>query len=176
MQDRFVVLNVCRFHAAERRYKGVDRYVETMHIFKTTHPDLAARCTFALCGKGLAKDVKDMEQEGLTIFANVTDAEMADLYIAADAYMNFSQWEGYNLGIGQALAMGLPTFASDIPAHRAFGVPVSNDAQDACEWLAGQIGDAARQRAAKLWTWNEPLAQFVSIVREMDAAKRPPAE
>jgi glycosyltransferase involved in cell wall biosynthesis len=60
------------------------------------------------------------------VFDNVTDAEMIDLYSAADIYANFSRWEGYNLGIGQALAAGLPVIASDIPAHRAFPIFTSN--------------------------------------------------
>ena len=111
-----------------------------------------------------------MQKEGLTIFANVTDETMVDLYVAADAYMNFSQWEGYNLGVAQALAMGLPTLASDIPAHRAFCIEVSNDYDDQCKWLSEQIAhqlDAQKARTPKVWHWETPLAQFVEIVSDM---------
>ena len=174
-QDRFVILNVCRFHRAERRYKGVDRYADTMRAFKATYPDLAARCVFVLCGKGAPRDVKDMQQEGLAIFPNVTDETMAELYMAADAYLNFSQWEGYNLGIAQALAMGLPTFASDIPAHRAFGIEVSNDPAVAGNWLNATVQSTAQGAAIRqptLWIWDTPLTQFVDCVRDMIARER----
>ena len=133
--DRFVVLNVCRFHSGERFYKGVDTFVEVRNAAQKLNPDSFDRMLFVLCGKGSKADVVAMTEKGLVVLANVTDDEMTDLYTAADAYANFSQWEGYNLGIGQALAMGLPTIASDIPAHRAFGIDVTNDVNTAAEWL-----------------------------------------
>ena len=51
-----------------------------------------------------------MEALGLRVFSNLSDRELIDLYVAADVYMNFSRSEGYNLGIGQALALGLPGY------------------------------------------------------------------
>jgi len=114
---KIVVLNVCRFHRAERLYKGVDIYC-----------DLAAACTrpqiessefvFILAGKADVADVKEVQARGVQCFSNLSDEELEDLYCAADIYANFSQWEGWNLGIAQALAFGLPVVASDIPAHR----------------------------------------------------------
>src|SRR5690606_22494979 len=125
--DKVVVLNVCRFHRSERHYKGIDAYVALHEAFVRTHPEAAGRVVFALCGKGTEKDVAEMRAQGLAVFPNITDEEMTELYAAADLYANMSKWEGYNLGIGQALAMGLPVVASDIPAHREFCVFVSND-------------------------------------------------
>lgn len=167
---RFVVLNVCRFHRGERHYKGIDRFIEVMCHFRESAPEIAEQCLFVLCGKGTPKDISEMQKEGLTVFSNVTDETMVELYVAADAYMNYSQWEGYNLGVAQALAMGLPTLASDIPAHRAFGIEVTNDIPHASEWLAHRFAARARDqqaRTAKLWQWSTPLAQFVKIVSEM---------
>ena len=128
---KVVVLNVCRFEQAERRYKGIDVYAEVAKRFREAHPSLAARTDFVLCGKATKDDVREVEALGLSVLPNVSDQELADLYVAADVYMNFSQWEGYNLGIGQALAMGLPVIASDIPAHREFGIPVTDDPGEA---------------------------------------------
>lgn len=174
--DRFIILNVCRFQKGERQYKGVDRYTEIMRQFKIDYPELAQRVEFVLCGKGTVKDIQDMRKIGLSVYPNVSDATMKDLYLAADAYMSLSQWEGYNLGIAQALAMGLPTFASDIPAHRAFGIEVDNDTKKACRWIANRIGNAAEeqlQRRAQLWTWDEPLSDFVEIIRKIATEKAP---
>jgi GT2 family glycosyltransferase/glycosyltransferase involved in cell wall biosynthesis len=168
-KERVVVLNVCRFHRAERRYKGVDFYADVAERFRLRYPELEGRVEFVLCGRASAEDVREAEALGLTVIANASDAELIDLYAAADIYMNFSKWEGYNLGIGQALAFGLPVIASDIPAHREFGVMTTDDAEEAVSLLEPliafwQSGELLRARTPKLWDWDAPLAQFADIV------------
>ncbi|SDE61212.1 glycosyltransferase [Belnapia rosea] len=167
--DRTVVLNVCRFHAGERAYKGVDTYAAVRDALVRIDPIAAGGLLFVLCGKGTPEDVAAMEARGLTVIANVTDAEMTDLYAAADVYANFSRWEGYNLGIGQALAMGLPVVASDIPAHRAFGVKTTDDPDDAARFVLGKGWDD-KERTPCLWMWDEPLRAFVREVEELARA------
>lgn len=174
--SKYVVLNVCRFHHGERLYKGIDKYVEMMQVFRQTYPELGHNCIFALCGKGTPADIADMREEGLVVFANVSDETLAELYIAADVYINFSQWEGYNLGIAQALAMGIPTFASDIAAHRAFGVPVSNDIVVAIDWLASEIKNISQlkfRRSPKIWPWEKPLAQLIDLIDSINQSRTP---
>jgi len=169
--ERFVVLNVCRFGEGERRYKGVDTFEAIRNALYAHDPALAARAVFVLCGKGTEEDVAAMEDSGLEVRANVTDEEMSELYAAADAYANLSLWEGYNLGIGQALAMGLPVVASDIPAHRAFGVSVCQKAEDGARLLAG-IAAKPRTREPVVWEWTDAMEAFVGAV-EAVAAEAP---
>jgi glycosyltransferase involved in cell wall biosynthesis len=164
--DRFVVLNVCRFGEGERRYKGVDTFAAIHDMLYAQDPLLASRAVFVLCGKGTEEDVAAMEYAGLEVRANVTDEEMSGLYAAADAYANFSLWEGYNLGIGQALAMGLPVVASDNPAHRAFGVSVCQGAGDAARLLAG-IAKRPRSREPVIWEWKYAMELFVAAVEDV---------
>jgi GT2 family glycosyltransferase len=158
--EHFVILNVCRFHKGERLYKGVDTYADVRDALSRVDPELSKHATVVLCGKGSPEDVDAMTARGLVVAANVTDEEMADLYCAADAYANFSKWEGYNLGIGQALAMGLPSLASDIPAHRAFGIEVTNSVDAAAQWLAHTAAEAG-PREPRIWNWDAPLAQLI---------------
>lgn len=167
---RFVVLNVCRFHEAERRYKGVDVYVEVAERFAERFPELRERVVFALCGKAAPTDVENMEALGLSVFSNVSDERLIDLYAAADGYMNFSKWEGYNLGIGQALAMGLPVIASDVPAHREFPIPVEGDVERLVEWLAARVTDPAPVRAPVVFSWDKPTAMFADVIRDVCSA------
>jgi glycosyltransferase involved in cell wall biosynthesis len=153
--DCFVVLNVARFHAAEQRYKGIDLYVKTLRILRA-----AARSkpvVFILCGKGDEDDFSKLRRSGIEVRAGVSDCALEELYAAADAYANFSQWEGYNLGIGQALAMGLPVVASDIPAHRAFGVTTVASPNSAAQALMGLMSTPRTERTPRLWTWEEPI-------------------
>lgn len=164
--DHFVVLNVCRFHAGERIYKGVDTFVSVFDTCKAINLEQSDKFIFVLCGKGTPDDVAEMARCGLLVEANVSNDEILDLYCAADAYANFSKWEGYNLGIAQALAMGLPTTASDIPAHRAFGIHVSNDVDDAANWIL-QTARTNEPRAPKIWAWDKPLAQLIDVIESV---------
>ncbi len=159
-ENTFVVLNVCRFHEGERHYKGVDAYVSVMKAATSAMDS----CVFLQAGKGTLSDVQHLEAQGLTVRANITDDEMIDLYCAADAYLNFSRWEGYNLGIGQALAMGLPTLASDIPAHRAFGIRISDDIPDIVQWLLDTRGRPT-VREARIQPWEPSLSRWVQEIR-----------
>ena len=174
-EDRFVVLNVCRFHSGERYYKGVDTFVEVRNAAQKLNLDSFDRMLFVLCGKGSKEDAVAMTEKGLVVLANVTDEEMTDLYHAADAYANFSKWEGYNLGIGQALAMGLPTIASDIAAHRAFNIQVTNDAQVAAKMLDNLVAQR-NIRKPQIWSWDGPLSHLMgeidSICRNINGPKK----
>jgi GT2 family glycosyltransferase len=171
LEGRFVVLNVCRFHHAERSYKGVDQYELFVEEFKLAYPELASTTVFVLCGKAGPQDIDEMARRGFMVKANVTDEEMIELYIAADCYANFSKWEGYNLGIGQAQAMGLPVLASDIPAHWEFrdisiGTPESLS-HDLARFIREQAHDeGASGRAPIIEGWERPLQRLESIIRE----------
>ncbi len=164
--DHFVVLNVCRFHADERIYKGVDTFASVFDACKSVNHDQSKKLIFVLCGKGTSDDVAEMTRCGLFVQANVSNDEMLDLYCAADAYANFSKWEGYNLGIAQALAMGLPTIASNIPAHWAFGIHVSDDVDDAANWVL-QTARKNEPREPRVWAWDKPLAQLIEVIENV---------
>ena len=165
--DRFVVLTVCRFSENERVYKGLDRIARIVREFSYLHPEQALGLTWALAGAGSEDDVKRAEALGFTVFPNVPDDELTGLYTAADAYMGFSRWEGYNLGISQALAMGLPTLASDIPAHREFPIETTNSTLVATRWLSKEIDrreQANQRRTATVYEWEASSARFAELV------------
>jgi GT2 family glycosyltransferase len=169
--DGFVVLTVCRFHENERAYKGLDKIADILREFPYLYPKQSKPLIWVLAGAGTPTDVEQAEELGFTVFPNVSDAMLADLYKAADAYMGFSKWEGYNLGISQALAMGLPTLGSDIPAHREFGIVTTNSALIACGWLVREVERHAAskpdQRIAQVYDWDRSAEAFVAVIEDM---------
>ena len=167
--NKIVVLNVCRFKEGERRYKGLDKSAEIMRQFRAACPQLADKVVFVLCGRGDLADVKKMQKAGFEVFANLSNDELIGHYLAADIYMNFSKWEGYNLGIGQALALGLPVIASDIPAHRAFPIMTSDDTLTIVKSLTAQAEAVIRdhfagKRTPVVTEWKDSLAKLESEI------------
>lgn len=159
---RFVILNVCRFHEQERKYKGIDRFIEIKNEFVKLFPHHARKSIFVLAGKGNEHDREHVENSGVKVIANPTDADLLELYAQADLYMNFSRWEGYNLGIGQALAMGLPVIASDIEAHREFPIRVVAEVLPACIALAEAI-DRWQEKCLDRMAIVDPWSSFNDI-------------
>jgi hypothetical protein len=100
--------------------------------------------------------------------ADIKDERLIELYCAADVYISLSRWEGYNLGIGQALAMGLPVIASDIPAHRAFEVFVSDSQFALLEHLTTLAGqkdaDGPVVRKPVVSDWSASLTALQTMV------------
>ena len=165
--DRFVILSVCRFSENERIYKGLDKIARIIQEFGYLYPQHSNGLVWALAGAGSDEDVARVESMGFTVFPNVPDDELTGLYTASDVYMGFSRWEGYNLGISQALAMGLPTLASDIPAHREFPISTTNSILVACTWLSEQIASQSSSesfRSATVYDWEVSAANFAELV------------
>lgn len=166
--DVVAVLNVCRFHAAERYYKGIDEFCSVKEALDAARRgDQSKKFVFVLVGKGERMDVEEMESRGLYVFANVTDEQMLDMYCCADVYANFSRWEGYNLGIGQALAMGLEVVASDIPVHRSFPIFTSSDVDECAEEIQRLGTSTVNVRKARATPWEPSLQQLSNALNEL---------
>ena len=56
--------------------------------------------------------------KNIYIFDDVNDRELLYLYKSSYALINASHYEGYGLGIAEALSMELKVFCSDIPVYR----------------------------------------------------------
>ncbi len=119
LQGKQVLLTVSRLAAAER-YKGHDRVIRAVAQLKVTHPNLV----YIVAGDGadrprlehLAKELGVGEQVRFIGFA--PDAELPDLYRAADIFVMPSTGEGFGIVFLQSLACGTPVVAGDSDGSR----------------------------------------------------------
>ena len=84
-------------------------------------------CILLICGRLLNEDyVNEVKQEieklncteKVKLEGQIAPNKIAAYYIAADVYVTASEFEGRSNSVLEAMSVGLPVFASNIPAHR----------------------------------------------------------
>lgn len=115
---------------------------------------------------------KDERLHGIVVELNdCSDAEIADHIAGARALLFPSQAEGFGLPLTEALALGTPVVASDLPVFREIGqaVPELIPAEDADAWLEAVLAyadaDNPRRRSQldrvakfKPFSWQDHFA------------------
>lgn len=111
------------------------------------------------------------------------DAQLAPLMANALAVLQPSFAEGFGLPVCEALAMGTPVIASDLPSHRdiAQGQAVLLDPKDAASWereidaaIRRPAGHGVRRSAALAYrapTWEEHFRKLDGWLAELDAQR-----
>jgi glycosyltransferase involved in cell wall biosynthesis len=108
-----IILTLGRL-AAEERYKGFDEVLEVLPQLARQIPDIA----YLICGDGpdrqrLARKATELGVQTRVVFAGkISEAEKADHYRLADAYVMPSSGEGFGIVYLEALACGLPVIGS----------------------------------------------------------------
>jgi glycosyltransferase involved in cell wall biosynthesis len=120
----------------------------------------------------------------------VSDEKLEELLAACVATVSASHYEGYGLPVAESLAAGLPTIASDIPAHRevaaeaalyfppgdakALASAMSRVAEE--PELRRELARSARERARELanaqGSWGETVRR---VIAELSASEGEPA-
>jgi glycosyltransferase involved in cell wall biosynthesis len=90
---------------ALRPYKGIHTVVEGV-------ARMGERPRVIVVGEG------ELRAPGVELTGWVDEARLDELYRTAAATVSASYYEGYGLPVAESLSYGLPTIASDIPAHR----------------------------------------------------------
>ena len=168
----FVVLNITRFHRGERLYKGLGEYLAVKKVLFERYPFLQDKVLFVLGGKSSPRDLEWAKGEGLEAFSNLSENELISAYLDSHFYLSTSQWEGFNLGLGQALSFGLDCAASDRGAHPELGVFVSNDPAVLAEKIQASYEDFCqtpvdwkeRLSHAVLFPWNENSSRLEQLI------------
>ncbi|MFE4195128.1 glycosyltransferase family 4 protein [Paenarthrobacter sp. NPDC056912] len=114
----------------------------------------------------------------------VTDAEYEELLARATALISLSRAEGYGLPLVEAMALGTPVIASDIPIFREVGADavsyVDPESPAAFASAVAELGDdtlwqqrshRSVERAAE-FNWDESARQLLAAAEEVVALRK----
>lgn len=149
---------------------GADTYFALAHAVHTFNSALAERVAFVRVQRqGQGQLEPPREGCPVEVITEVSDTSLVGLLAAADLYIDTSSWHGRDLGIGVAMAYGLPIVARDVPAHRVRGIATAQSVAAFAEMIARASADFAdsdvSRRVAQVVPWSEHLAHFSSVIQ-----------
>ncbi len=104
-----------RFGKGEAFYKGNHLFTQLIHTMKT--PEDRNQFEYHAAGAGKPEDVTGLEQQGIITHLNLSDEDKANYLRSLDVFISFSMWEGFNLPLVEAQALGTVGLAFDAGAH-----------------------------------------------------------
>ena len=113
LRGRTVLMTLGRL-AADERYKGIDEVLDVLPALRAKHPGIA----YLVVGDGSdrARLQDRVEKHGLggvvQFTGRIEEAEKADHYRLADAFVMPSRGEGFGFVFLEAMACGIPVVAS----------------------------------------------------------------
>lgn len=172
-----------RLGSGEAHYKGNDLLpLIRDHIF-----DRGITVDFQVMGRGDEEDAALLRASGFTVHLNASDAERRDYLRNLDVFISASRWEGLNLPLVEAQALGTPALAFDTGAHPEFTPLIFPSVSAMVEQLGAYDSHRADllQRHGRLCyrfvreglSWESTAVGLAAMLREIDtgkAAKRRP--
>ncbi|MGE0723009.1 MAG: glycosyltransferase family 4 protein [Alphaproteobacteria bacterium] len=154
LSGRRIVMTVARL-AGQERYKGIDEVMDAMPSLLGRFPDLA----YLVVGEGddrprLEARARELGIADRVVFAGYVDeAEKAEHYRLADAFVLAGRGEGFGIVLLEAMSCGVPVVAScrdasgEVVAAAGGGIVV--DPLDSAS-LAGGISEALGRRRGEV--------------------------
>lgn len=106
---KFRVGTLARIGSGENDYKGFEFFLELAKL----NPNMQ----FEVMGHGTNRDAKIFHDAGLITHLNASDLERESFLRNLNVFLSPSKWEGFNLPVVEAQAMGTPAIAFDLGAH-----------------------------------------------------------
>ena len=151
VDGRTVLLTVGRL-ATQERSKGFDEVLEALPVLAERIPEIV----YVVCGEGPDRVRLEAKASALgvrdrVVFAGfIPEADKAEYYRLADAYVMPSRGEGFGIVFLEAMASGVPVMGSQLDGSREallegeLGVLVNPD--DASEVVAGIVRTLSRPK------------------------------
>ncbi|MCL4418037.1 MAG: glycosyltransferase, partial [Actinobacteria bacterium] len=111
--DDVLLLYVGRLNLTNQPYKGLAELVSIYQSAILENPKIKLLAV----GYGSKNDEELLRNQGVLCLANVSETEMPLIYSACDIYTTCSQWEGFDLPVGEAQYFGKPVICYNIGAH-----------------------------------------------------------
>lgn len=134
---RLRVGTLLRIGSGEARYKG--NAVLNAFVQAAIRQGLPA--DFVIAGRGEPIEAASFERAGMTVSLNLTDRERADFLRGLDVFISPSLWEGFNLPLVEAQALGTVSLAFDTGAHPEVTPLVAAGPRDLLALLAAYAAD-----------------------------------
>ena len=102
-----------RLGVGEALYKGNQLFLQ----LREQAAAAGLKAEFFVMGRGTEADAQLFTDQSVAVFRNATEAEKADYLRNLDVFVSCSMWEGFNLPLVEAQALGTVGIAFDVGAH-----------------------------------------------------------
>ena len=115
-----------RIGPGEARYKGTQAFLDVAAAVRAS----GINAEFHVMGRGTQQDAEPFRAAGIVTHLNATDAERAEYLRTLDVFISPSLWEGCNLPLLEAEALGTAALAFDTGAHPEMTPLLAADSTD----------------------------------------------
>lgn len=105
----------------------------------------------------------------------LSDQQLATLYKLARGFVHFSEKEGFNIPLAQAIVCGLPVLASDIPVHREIAentenvilIDIDNQENIRKGWERVNILSKIESDQDTLFSWKDSAKKHIKLFSQL---------
>jgi len=115
-----------RIGPGEARYKGTQHFLDLVKAVQAA----GINAEFHVMGRGKPQDAAAFQDAGIVTHLNATDEQRADYLRRLDVFVSLSLWEGCNLPLLEAQALGTAGLACDTGAHPEMTPLLAADSAD----------------------------------------------
>ncbi|MBU4292952.1 MAG: glycosyltransferase [Actinobacteria bacterium] len=175
-----LLLYVGRLNLSNQPYKGLAELVSIYQDVSIKNKNIKLLAV----GYGSKNDEELLKNQGLLSLSNVPEERMPIIYSASDIYTTCSQWEGFDLPVGESQYFGKPVICYNIGAHPEImisgktGFIVANKEEFTEKIkLLSENKDLRKQMGAnakdfiKKFTWQNSIDNYDNEIRKIFSLK-----
>ena len=102
-----------RLGPGEALYKGSDRFIELVSELRS----LGVQAQICFMGRGSPEDAAHLKSAGFEVHLNASEEEKWQFLCGLNIFISCSRWEGFNLPLVEAQALGTLSMAFEVAAH-----------------------------------------------------------
>ncbi len=174
--DTFLISSLMRIGGGERFYKGYDLLLE---VHKLLQEKLKKKFCWVLMGRVVHKGkpiVSRLQKAGIIVMPDVDELTKQLTLTQSDLFVSPSQWEGFNLPLVEAQAMGTAATAFSIGAHPEVCPFHFQSCEEMAEFIISleanrtlltDYSKAAKKFVNSRFRWKDNAAQFNTVLKSL---------